>query len=340
MNQQQNLDLRNNPILKNEIWILADDRPGTFLQSIGLANELGVEYKIIKLSYNFLSSLPNFLLPSSILQLKKESQENIKKLQYLPSIIISAGRKSAPIALYFKNKSQNKSKIIQIMNPDLNFKKFDFVILPKHDKASNSRFPNLISTIGSLTKTNEETIKTEKNKFAAEFGNISKIKIALLIGGSSNKTKFTIDSAKKLAKLASNIAKNMNAILLVLNSRRTEDEISETIKSNLDCDFKFFDFKETADKNPYLAVIGYSDFGIISGDSVSMISEYASLGKPLYIFDEKNISTTKHRKFHKALFDGNHAKNLTEEVKILENFSPTKLQETKRVADLIRNRKS
>ncbi|MBU6339838.1 MAG: mitochondrial fission ELM1 family protein, partial [Rickettsiales bacterium] len=260
--------------IKNEAWILADNRPGTFLQSVGLASELGIEYKIIKLSYNFLSYLPNFLLRNSILQLSCEAKKTLEDFNYLPKIIISAGRKSAPIALHLKKESKNKTKIIQIMNPDLNFNKFDFVILPKHDKASELRLPNLITTIGSLTKTNDETIKTEKNKFASEFENISKTKIALLVGGSSNKTKFTKSSAEKLAKLSSDIAKNMNAVLLILNSRRTDDEITKAIKSNLNCDFRFFDFKEVVNNNPYLAIIGYSDFAIISGDSVSMISEY------------------------------------------------------------------
>jgi mitochondrial fission protein ELM1 len=66
-----------------------------------------------------------------------------------------------------------------------------------------------------------------------------------------------------------------------------------------------------------------------------MISECCSTGKPVYVFDEQSISTPKHRRFHQDLFAQNYAKKLTDNSEILENFSPQKLQETKRVASFI-----
>ena len=67
-----------------------------------------------------------------------------------------------------------------------------------------------------------------------------------------------------------------------------------------------------------------------------MISECCSVGKSVYIFDEKNISTKKHRRFHHNLFDENYAKKLTRNLKKLTEFSPKILQETKRIAAIIR----
>lgn len=322
--------------IKDEIWILADDRPGTVSQSIGLAEEIGFEYRIIKLTYSFFSILPNFFLSNSLLRLSAQSQKKIKNLNYLPNLVISAGRRSAPIALHLKHQSENKIKIVQIMRPDLDLKKFDFVILPKHDEVDEKEFSNVITTIGSLTKTNENLIAAEKEKFVSWFQNINKTKIALLVGGSSNKTKFTKSSAIKLAKITTEIAKKMDATLLVLNSRRTSDELTQAVKSNLECDFKLFDWEKVHDTNPYLAILGYADFFIITGDSVSMISECCSTGKPVYIFDEKEISAKKHRLFHQNLFAENYAKKLPRNSLKLENFLPQKLQETKRVAALIR----
>lgn len=74
--------------IKNEIWILADNRPGTFLQSVGLAEELGIEYKIIDLTYIIFSALPNFLLSNSLLRLSPQSQKSLQDFNYLPKIII------------------------------------------------------------------------------------------------------------------------------------------------------------------------------------------------------------------------------------------------------------
>lgn len=324
--------------IHDEIWILADGRPGTVSQSIGLAEEIGFDYKIINLTYSFFAALPNCFLSDSMLRLSRESRNKFKELNYLPSFVISAGRRSAPIALNLKKQSQNQSKAIQIMNPNLDFQKFDFVILPKHDEADESKSPNLITTIGSLTKVNENAIKSEKEKFSSWFSNIKKPKIALMIGGSSAKTKFSQDSAIKLAKVASEVTNNMKATLLILNSRRTSDEITNAVKSNLKCDFKFFNWQEYQNENPYMAILGYADFFIITGDSVSMISECCSTGKPVYIFDEKEISSKKHRRFHHDLFAENYAKKLFKNSEQLENFAPKKLQETKRVVSIIRTK--
>jgi mitochondrial fission protein ELM1 len=321
--------------IKDEIWILGDDRPGTLSQAVGLANELGFEYKIIDLTYSFFSSLPNCFLSSSLLRLSSQIKKNLRNFDYLPKIIISAGRRSAPIALSLKKESRNQTKIIQVMNPNLDFKKFDFVILPKHDGIAEEKFPNLVTTLGSLTKINKKIITEESEKFSSWFQNDGKTKIALLVGGSSKKTKFTKESAIKLARTSSAIAKNMDSTLFVLTSRRTDEELANAIKSNLKGNFRFLDWKEFADQNPYLAILGHADFFIISGDSVSMISECCSTGKSVYIFDEKNISSAKHQKFHQELITKNYAKKLTKNLTSLKNFSDKKLQETKRVAAII-----
>lgn len=320
-------------LIKDEIWILADDRPGTFSQSIGLAQELGYDYKIIDISYNKLAKLPNFILNGSILGVK--SPKNLKKPAYFPKIIISAGRRSANIALYLKKKSQNQSKIIQIMNPNLNFDNFDFVLMPKHDNI-DAKSDNIITTIGALTKTNDTEIEEAKTKFL-DFAELKKPIITVLVGGSSKKTHFDSQSAVNLANILDKITKNMNASLVILNSRRTSEDITNTIKTNLTCDYTFFYYKDVIDHNPYLALLGYSDFFIVTGDSISMISECASTGKNLYIFDEKDISTDKHRSFHQSLFDENYAKKL-QKTDLLSQNPSKKLQETKRIAQIIKNK--
>lgn len=324
--------------VKDEIWVLSDGRPGTFSQGVGLAEAIGVQCKIIEISYSFLTALPNVFFSQSLLRASLKTREEFKKLHYLPKIIISCGRKTAPIGLYLKNLvTPSPVRLIQIMHPNINFKKFDYVILPKHDKIYDKKFDNLLTTLGAITKINDKSIDEACVKYSSWFSKIKKPKIALFIGGSSNKTKFEKDSAVKLANLASSVAKKMDAVLLLLNSRRTDEGLLEEMEKNLECDYKIYDWKKLQKDNPYLAIIGFADFFIVTGDSVSMISECASTGKPVYIFDDGNISSKKHRIFHKDMYRENHAKNFSDDVEILENFSSKKLQEAKRIANIIKN---
>ncbi len=324
-----------NPLIKKEVWVLCDKRAGNVSQALGLADQLGYEYRIIDLSYNLLAVLPNIILGPNLYSLDVKSRFKLKNPPYFPVMAIAAGRRAALALLYIKKASQNKTKIIQIMNPEIDHKKFDFIILPRHDSIKNVT-PNMLQTIGSLGRINDRAIEFEKERFAQWFADIKKPKIALFVGGNSKNTVFDAKSAFKLAKQMSKIANNMQSKLLVLNSRRTSNKLTKALKSGLSGDFKFFDFHQIKEnENPYLAIVGYSDFFVVTGDSVSMISEVCSAGKPIYIFDEKNISNAKHRKFHQDLFAESYAKKLDENAYQLENFSSKKLSETKRIAEII-----
>ncbi len=338
----------------DEILILADERVGTYSQAIALAEELCLPYRLLKLEYSFLATLPNFIFGKTSLRLSKSSQEMLKTQENRPSIIISSGRKSACIALYLKklwNFNQNldeKTYLIQIMNPEFKFSEFDFVILPCHDLANRAKFnffgrtkksaKNLIISAGALTRINHSLVLSEKQKFITWFEQFKKPIIALMVGGNSKDGFFAPKSGFKLAVLASKIAKNMQASLVVLTSPRTDENLLNSIKSGLSGDFKIYDWQKLGELNPYFAVVGYADFFIISGDSVSMISDCCCTGKPVYIFDEKNLASKKHRIFHQFLLKGGFAKLVHNDEKKLEYFAANKLNEANRIAAEIRKK--
>ena len=318
-------------MLENKILILADERVGTYSQAVALAKESGLNYEIIFLEYNFLKSIPNLFFSQSLIRLKKASIEKLKSLDYAPKYIISAGRKSAPIALFLKKNHNFLPKIIQIMRPEINLHKFDFIILPEHDNPRSPYPKNLILSIGALTKIEQNN----NQKFIDQFQNFQKPIIALLIGGSSKKTEFSLKSAEELINQTLLIKKNMNATLIIVNSRRTDLAINNFIKKIDEKNCIFFDYNETKENNPFASILSFADFFIISGDSVSMISECCSTGKSVFIFDNKKISSKKHRKFHKILIEKKYAKYFDQKLNELSIFNPSKLEEVKRISKII-----
>jgi len=324
--------------IKNEIWILADNRIGTFSQAIGLAQEMKIRYKIISLDYTLFAKLPNFLLKNTLLAYTKKTVQQINNFGYFPSYVISSGRRSSILATYIKKISKNNTKIIQIMNPNLNFNLFDHVIIPHHDSIDSRKYTNVLTSIGSLTRINQQIIDKEKIKFKFLFEKIEKNKIAVMIGGQSKSNKYDQDSIKEFSKIISDIALKNNSILLIISSRRTSKKTLKIIKSNLNCNYKIFDWNSVKNNNPYLAIIGHANSFIITGDSVSMISECCSTGKNVFIFDKRKISTKKHQKFHEFLFRNNYAIKLKNGNIKLKDFKLKKLQESKRIASLIINK--
>ncbi len=323
------------------IWVLSDDRPGNYSQAIGLAEKLAEisssEIQIKKITYNSFAKLPNFLKIDGMSGINLESKIsllNSSSSDQKPNIIISAGRKTAPIATFLKN--HYKAFTIQIMNPNWDFAKFDVVVLPNHDRDFTAE--NIIRINGSLTRIDENLLKTEYQKFSDLLEKIHSPKIALLVGGSSKKGKFTAKIAENLGKIISVVTKQMNGHLLVLNSRRTGEEITEILDQNLTCAKTFFKWQRSSWKNPYFAVLAAADFIVATGDSISMCAEICGVGKSIYIFNPSEICSAKHLKFHQNLFAQGYAKKLDEHTKILENYAPKKLAETERIARLVINK--
>jgi hypothetical protein len=322
-------------MLENKILILADERVGTYSQAVALAKESGINYEIIFLEYNYLKIIPNLFFSQSLLRLKKNSIKKLQALNYIPKYIISAGRKSAPIAIFLKKNYNFLPKIIQIMRPEINFNKFDFVIVPEHDEPKSPYPKNLILTIGALTKIEKNVAEKTHQEFLNKLQNLPKPIIALLIGGSSKKTKFSLKSAEELINQALLIKNNMNATLIIVNSRRTDFEINNFIKKITEKNCVFCDYNEVKNNNPFNLIINFADFFIISGDSVSMISDCCSTGKSVFIYDDGIISSKKHQKFHKILVAKNYVKFFDLKYKELNDFNPPKLEEVKRICKLI-----
>ena len=122
---------------------------------------------------------------------------------------------------------------------------------------------------------------------------------------------------------------------LVITSRRTSDEIKNLIKSELN---------STADlwlgygENPYEYSLYNSSFFIITSDSTSMISEASISGMPVYIyqlpFKRKSI---RFERFHDEFRSLNITRDLPS-TNILEKWSYNKLEESKRIAGIIKER--
>ena len=85
----------------------------------------------------------------------------------------------------------------------------------------------------------------------------------------------------------------------------------------------------------YLQTLALANFLVITGDSVSMISESLSTGKPVYIFSHPQIITSKHNLFHQQLQQENLAQILLPNHTTLTKYSYSALNEAQRLSKII-----
>ncbi|CAN0591762.1 unnamed protein product, partial [Ectocarpus sp. 12 AP-2014] len=288
-----------------KIWVLVDNRIGNANQAIVLAEKLGQPFEIKHINYNHFAKFPNSILSLFPIHIKCNILRQLKA-ENIPDIIISAGRRTAVLAVYLKKISNNKAKIIQIMRPNLEPKAFELIILPQHD-IYNHTLPNIVRILGALTNV-QEKLPGIKANFENEYPDIKNF-IAVIIGGSAKNYKLTMENAQELGEVLSAVADNHSFALFITFSRRTPKNIKEYFQKKFQWPNICYD-PESGEANPYPAILGSAKFIVSTSDSISMCSEAASTGKPVYIYRPDSFSLKKHNFFIQQLVDLGIARRL------------------------------
>ncbi len=256
---------------KKNCWILSDNLVGHEKQSISLAEKLNINYKLIKIKkVNFIKrNLSNFF------NLQKK---NFFKPPY-PKIIISCGKNTAYYSKMIKQKTKNKIFSIFIQKPPININNFDVVISPKHDKCKGL---NVIETQGALTKINLKYIKNVNKEKKPSI--LKQNFITVLIGGNSRHHKITKPILDKIIKNLKSIEEQKKIRIFILVSRRTDKKDYLYLKKNL-ISKNFIFVLPNSKKVSYLNALSFAKAIIVTSDSVSMVTEACSTGKPTYIID-------------------------------------------------------
>lgn len=289
--------------MKNKkVWLLLSEKKGGNSQIQGVANSLdaGLQEKFV--TYNNLVFLPNFI--RQFLNLSDLTEDAKKALQKpYPDLIISAGRREAVIACILKNKAKKEGKdikIVNLMSPGISLiNKFDLIFLPSHDNFLKRK--NIIKYSINPVKVTENKLKTEKSNWEKELSSFKRPIITLIVGGSTKDNKFTDKMADKLGELTRKAASNLNASVFYTNSRRTPKSANNIILKYINS-FKnhIYDSKKDT-KNPFFAYLEFADYIIITGETISMISEAIYTKKPVFVFAPSRLLSKKHQRFLKNL---------------------------------------
>ncbi len=305
-----------------KIWILTDGSQGMISQVNGLAGQLSDDIKEIITDIIF----PWSKLHPGLLPVYKWIFKNKIPNDCIPNIIISCGRKSVYLSLYLKKKYPDLVNI-HIQNPKISAKNFSYIIAPNHDNLTGN---NIINSTGALHQF--KVAKTNKDYYDLENNNL----VSCIIGGENNHYIFTEKETEILCdKILELKKRNPKFEFLIITSRRTNSNIKKILKNRLGSNFKLW---LGEGKNPYSYAIYNSKYFIITSDSTSMISEASSSGMPIYVYylppKRKSI---RFERFHNEFTKLNIIRDLIS-TNNLEIWSYNKLNETKRIAGIIKER--
>lgn len=203
-------------------------------------------------------------------------------------LIISCG--SSVAAVNYVLSRENSAKSIVVMRPSvLSTRRFGLVIMPRHDNAPGRK--NVVAIDGALNLIDKPYLAGQvKGLVNAAGGALTAgdLYIGLLIGGDTKDFKLDKDALSELIRQVKAAAENSGAGILLTTSRRTSPEAERLLKE----EFQGYPAAKLLiianEKNIPEAVggiLGLSKVVVVSAESISMISEAASAGGYVIVFE-------------------------------------------------------
>jgi uncharacterized protein len=309
-------------------WCLTDGRPGMENQAVGLAEAMGLKPVIKRV---FLKPLWRALTPH-IMAFKRYaiSKKGDQVEAPWPDILIATGRPSILPALYVKGQSGGRTFIVQIQDPVSLRYRFDRIIAPAHDGLSGK---NVIVMDGSLHLINPLRLAAEAPRWESRFAHVPSPRVAVLLGGPNARYKLGEPEIAKLAEQLKALAAQGFG-LLVTGSRRTGAANMAILEKALEGLPAYI--SDGSGDNPYFGMLAHADAFIVTCDSVNMVTEACSTGKPVHVVQLPGPGVTtrdKFFRFHESLQKSGRTRPFEGRI---DGWNYEPLREMERVAGLIR----
>lgn len=207
-------------------------------------------------------------------------------------VIISCG--SAMVGVNKVLKMENFARNLTILDPGFfNRRSFNVIVAPCHDIA-RSKQDNIV-----ITELAPNLIEPQVPSLESR---VPEISIGLLFGGENKYFSFGKELTRSVAESLESIIEKKDGCFYVTTSRRTSPEsekiLFDRLSGNKRCR-KFIIGRGDTDKNTVKEILKQSKVILVSGESISMVSEAISSGKKVLVFmpDKKTEKGTKYEKF-------------------------------------------
>ncbi|MDX2027169.1 MAG: mitochondrial fission ELM1 family protein [Alphaproteobacteria bacterium] len=298
-------------------WVVTDGKAGMENQCLGLAEALGIKPVIkriiLRSPWKQLSPFLRHGLGCAF------SSKGDAIAPPWPDLLIATGRASIPASLYVRRMTMkngaSKTFTVQLQNPVIDSSRFDLVVVPRHDGLTG---PNVMTTRGALHRVTPGVLRSEAKIFLPQVAALPSPRIAVLIGGSNAVYQLTPREMAPLTQQLAGLTRQTGGSLMITPSRRTGEANLAILQEGLrDVPAYIWDGQGA---NPYYGMLGLADYILVTCDSVNMVSEACTTGKPVYVVQLPGGSD-KFRRFHQAMRDDGMARPFTGQIEAW-NYPP------------------
>jgi len=311
---------------EKEIVILSDGKTGHFRQSQAFAGILSEVYASkgfkpgvvsvpvswksprhkVLFMINIALGIRSSLRAAWLLEycLDKDTFFRLRELK--PDCIVSCGSSVAALNVFLSRDTGSKSFAIMRPPQYIGLKNFDLVIMPRHDNPPRSGA--VVTVEGALNLVDAEYLREQSVLLQRDIRLTKKFIVGLLIGGDAGQFVLDKNTVRTVIAKTKNILERYDGEVLVTTSRRTSLDVEQVVKTELHsysrCSLSVI---ANEHNNPAAVggILGLSSIIIVSPESISMVSEAVSSGKPVIVFNAPALRA-RHKRFLENLAEKNY----------------------------------
>ena len=259
-------------------WILSDGKIGDEVQCFGLAEALGLkaERRLVKPRAPW-----SWFIPFGPIDPRDAPRRAGSPIAPpYPDIVIASGRRTVSYMRSVKQASGGRAFTIFIKDPYIGRGAADLICIHEHDRL---RGPNVFVSLTPSNRLGASVFAAARAAPDARIAALPAPRLAIVLGGNSGHVAFTKEDAFALAGIAVRHAAEGYGVM-VTPSRRTPHFVTEMVRGALAALGKpAFVWNGTGD-NPYVQILAHADALIVTADSVNLLGEAVTTGKPVLIY--------------------------------------------------------
>ncbi|NGY03629.1 ELM1/GtrOC1 family putative glycosyltransferase [Solimonas terrae] len=269
------------PRSSRPVWVLLGKHHGDNQQLIALAESLERPVLTIQLHYGkLISRLPAVLLGRRLLPLS----EPVAWPSPWPEIVLASGRRVVPVVRWIQARAARSgiaTHLIHLGRPRAPLRWFDLIVttaqygLPDRD--------NVIRNLLPLRNEPAPGSAPPDSSSLAAFSRLPRPWTVALVGGNSRPYCFDREAAQRLALEIDGQVRANGGSAIILGAPRTVPERLDEIERGLQVEHVIW--RWSARDNPYRALLRQGDRFIVTSDSLAMLGDALSSGRPVQLFE-------------------------------------------------------
>lgn len=280
------------PLDGRTAWVITDGKAGMDVQAKGVADALGLDYRIKHVAPQGIWRVAAPWGP--VAPRERFGLEGSAFAPPWPDVAIATGRASIPYLRRLRRLAGAATYCIVLQDPKTGPATADLIWVPEHDRR---RGVNVMTTPTAPHSFTAQRLAVLRGSIPLPIAALPHPRVAVVLGGKNGIYRFTDADDDRLQASLTAMGR-LGASFMITPSRRTHQRLIRAVDAATR-DRPRILWNMVGD-NPYADFLAHADQLVVTADSVNMTGEACATGRPVWVF-EPSGGSAKFRRFHLAL---------------------------------------